>query len=373
MTFSPDLTPFRNVLYEALAGDGPSIRDADPLLLLNRLTDSAERIAELPSTASSLVEDLALVAKETQLEAAIAAAAARFDSPQRFAEAIYFARCLTRDAEPALSLLNARTYLEDAVVPDALPELQTDRAAVLDAATFASLWHDPARLDWMLHTTSLWRRDYVSGYTQRHASYAEGLSGVAKIVRDGTQQASTLSRLNGLTRLGAPVGLEALSAFRTLEMVSTCNLTPAEVSGAMEQAPSCTGCGYRLGDEAPHNEARRVRGEIERGLAVQQSRLASRVVSQLLTRPTTEDRLDRFVKVVQASDLAGLALVLDDSLVDFLRELLESDNTVPGLLGSLADSYPEVTPANLDAAVAEFRKLLEAEIGRGGSARLDVP
>ena len=111
-----------------------------------------------------------------------------------------------------------------------------------------------------------------------------------------------------------------------------------------------------------------MRQAIERGLAGQQARLAQRVVSRLLSRPLAgeEARLARFIEVVQASDLAGLAHVLDDALVDFLRGLLEAPDAEDDVLRRLAAAYPEVTDANLDAAVAEFRRLLQDDIARGG-------
>jgi hypothetical protein len=91
----------------------------------------------------------------------------------------------------------------------------------------------------------------------------------------------------------------------------------------------------------------------------------------LLSRPSSEDRLTRFIQVVQASDLAGLANVLDAGLIDFLRELLENDDE-PALLSRLVLEFPEVTSANLEAAVARVRGLLQEDLARDGKrVRLD--
>jgi hypothetical protein len=89
---------------------------------------------------------------------------------------------------------------------------------------------------------------------------------------------------------------------------------------------------------------------------------------RLLAQPqaTEEDRLARFVEVVRASDLNGLALVLDDELVEFLRQLLEPRRTQADLIERLAASYPEITLTNLDDAVAEMRRLLAADVLQSG-------
>ncbi len=58
-------------------------------------------------------------------------------------------------------------------------------------------------------------------------------------------------------------------------------------------------------------------GETVRAMTSQQ------VVKQILDGPNDERR-DRFIQVVQASDLSGLVNALDDRLVDFVRGVLSS-------------------------------------------------
>jgi len=97
------------------------------------------------------------------------------------------------------------------------------------------------------------------------------------------------------------------------------------------------------------------------------------VISRILARPARgeDEKVDRFVSIVQASDVGGLALVLDDELIELIRDLLEPVPGTEGVLAILAREYPEVTPANLDAAVAEFRRLLETGlVSRGRPLRL---
>jgi hypothetical protein len=175
-----------------------------------------------------------------------------------------------------------------------------------------------------------------------------------------------LERLNSLNRLGAPQSVAALSQFDELERLFGC---PADAEGLVHilaAGPVCPLCSYHLGEESPTADARRVQQAIERGLSHQQSRLAQRVVTRLLARPgrAGSDRLDRFIEVVQASDLSGLASVLDEGLTAFLRDLLETPEPTTTLLDQLAASYPELTAANLDEALSELRTLIQEELRR---------
>ena len=360
--------PYRDVMYEALAGSQLAVRDTSPHLSLLRLTQQGASAATADAAAIELIQALAEVAAETGMDAAADLAARRFETPERFRDAIYFARCLVRDPAPALALLAGRRYLEGAATPAAFPDLHTDRAAVLDATTFESLWREPARADWSQNALALWRRDYVTAYTGQHASYNRAIATISETVDGLRPQAEAIERLNGLPRLGPAVAAAALTEFHEIERLFACALDAGALTSTLTAAPLCPECAYTLGDAAPVADARRVRQAIERGLAGQQARLAQRVVSRLLSRPLAgeEARLARFIEVVQASDLAGLAHVLDDALVDFLRGLLEAPDAEDDVLRRLAAAYPEVTDANLDAAVAEFRRLLQDDIARGG-------
>ena len=223
----------------------------------------------------------------------------------------------------------------------------------------------------MLNTIEIWKREYKRAYLSQHEPYREATASIAERVDQESTKAAALERLNGLGRLGPPLAVAELSQFRELERLFPCVIDASELAEALAASPRCTACGYDLGQAAPTAEARRVIQAVERGLTSQQSRLVRRLVSRIIDRPGLDgdERLDRFVKAVQASDLTSLALVLDDALVDFIRDLLEAP-TAEGVLAQLSRSYPEVTAANLDAPVAEFRRLLEGELMLDRAIRL---
>jgi predicted pyridoxine 5'-phosphate oxidase superfamily flavin-nucleotide-binding protein len=112
------------------------------------------------------------------------------------------------------------------------------------------------------------------------------------------------------------------------------------------------------------------------------TRLSGEAVHRILARARGE-RIEQFLQVVQASDLAGLASVLDDELLEFLRDLLSGE---PGtgrspVLERLRRAFPVVAEGEVEAATEVFRRLLEqalseerrARPGRAPSVRLDTP
>ena len=371
MTAEPDFIAFRDVLYDSLAGAGLAAQDAAPMDVLRGISVAAFRVS--PESGGALMRLNDIAAASTP-EAAVAVARSRYATAAEFREAVYFARCLSRDPVQTLRLLAGRAYLEDARLTEEEPqqlELATDRLAVLELATFQRGWVDPMRIEGSLNLIRMWRITYVELYEKAHTAQQTATAGIFDLMEATHVPASALRRLNTLRRLGPPVGVAALDQHAALERLFPCPISGAALLAVLEAAPICAECGFRLGDIAPAAEARRVASAVERGLGSQQTRLARRVVLRLLSRPAPEPetKLQRFIEVVQASDLTGLAAVLDDEVVAFIDDVL-SDNGQDGVLSRVAGAYPTVTAENLEAAVAEFRRLLAEEAAREGIVRL---
>jgi hypothetical protein len=360
---------FRDALYDALAGRESGAADADPLSILTSIVERCRAAAGDDETTAGALDAFEVIARRGGVDEALSEAASLFESPHRFREALFFLRCLDRDAPEALTLMRQRAYLSAAVAPaGSYAELATDQAALLDATTFETLWREQGRLGWMEDTIQIWRRAYQPVYVARHADYNRHVAAVADDVVAAQWQVDALEKLNRLERLGEPVALLALMQFRGLEELSPCPADAVQLAAEVAETPVCPYCGYRLGDVAPVEQLNATLVAIERGLATQQARLARRVVSRLLARPgrPQEDRLDRFIQVVQASDLSGLAQVLDEGLLEFLGDLLQTPEPRINLIDRLAQDYPEVTSERLDEVVRAFRSLVEDELQRGG-------
>jgi hypothetical protein len=221
----------------------------------------------------------------------------------------------------------------------------------------------------------MWRNEYREVYEAAHGQYHDDLTAVFEQMEDLRVAAGALQRLNGLRRLGPAVAAGGLQRFTELERLFPCPVSADVLHASLEASPVCGECGFRLGTAAPVADARGVIRAVEGGIGIQQTRLARRVVSRLLVRPAegSDAKVERFIEVVRAADLAGLAAVLDDEVVAFLSDLLADEPSGEGLLERLARSYPTVTSGNIDAAVEEFRRLLTDETAREGIVRLRNP
>jgi hypothetical protein len=147
-------------------------------------------------------------------------------------------------------------------------------------------------------------------------------------------------------------------------------------------ATSCPACGLTLAEGPPSAEVEAVLRRLSRALGQQMTRLSSQAVHRILARARGE-RMEQFLQVVQASDLAGLASVLDDELLEFLRDLLagEPRTGTPPVLERLRRAFPVVGEGEVEPAAELFKRLLEQALseerrmrpGRSPTVRLDQP
>lgn len=287
--------------------------------------------------------------------------AARYTSPPDLAEDVLLCRCLERGIEGVQELAELRAYVIDAMPPPGPSELAADRIMTLEQLSFATLLAEPDRLAGMHSIFEVFREAYRKAYLAHHRRCGESAARLHALLEEVEPVAQALARLNTLSALGTPVGRTALSAYRRLLAKTKVCSSGKELASQLLQRPLCSGCGLTLADSPPEEIAQEAVRGLMRALARQQARLASEAVRQILARRGGE-RIERFIQVVQASDLTGLVNVLDDALLDFLSELLAPAAVSTDVLEELSRLFPSVEEKNLDTAVEEFRRLLEAAL-----------
>jgi hypothetical protein len=246
----------------------------------------------------------------------------------------------------------------------------------------------------MRATFDYFRRRYVAAYRQQHEVYRRALGRLAVDLEETRGRAQALARLNTLEGLGRPLAPEAVVALEALQEVRPCSRQDPPPDSL---SPMCV-CGFALGLEPRREWIDKAMRSVERALGQQMARLSGQVVRRILGRPSRGregERLERFLQVVRASDVGGLVNVLDDALLDFLREMLGPPERVPGFLRAapppvevtvpvleqLARSFPIIGADQVDEAAAGFRRLLldaleqarRASPGRDAVVRLAPP
>lgn len=382
----PTVAALRTLLRGASEALGTVAPGAEPAA-----EPGAHRVAEPPPT--PLVEPVerpGLVPTRHALERLTAAARSPapgalsdlYPTPMALAEDIFLARCLQRDAPAALELAAMRDFLARAVVPERLSDLAMDRTVSLEQISSATLWAEPHRLDSMRATFEYFRGRFRAALLAHHASYWRAMHRLRLSLEDSEASTHALARLNSLEQLGRPLGGDALAQHgRLLAAVQGCALAD-RLEQALGAAASCPACGLTLADQPPSAEVDAVLRRLSRALSQQITRLSSEAVHRILARARGE-RIEQFLQVVQASDLAGLASVLDEELLEFLRDLLAGEPTTaaPPVLERLRRAFPVVGEDEVEAATEVFRRLLEQAIseqrrarpGRAPAVRLDAP
>ena len=275
---------------------------------------------ELPEQTVDLLGQFRLLSQARAPESALQTARQQFKSPDGLSQAIGRYRALQQITAQTDFLTRTTRYLREAHVPEQLGTLALERRSLLDALRMTELTAIPFSTQAMEQQIAHFREEYRRAYTSHHDGYRREAALLLPQLQDAQIEATALEQLNGIAELGHPVGVDSLERFhRLLDRFSVCSAPASRL--ALDRTPLCRRCRITLGQEPPTEDVSELIKRIERGLREQNRRLSQQVVRQILDGPRDE-RLDRFIQVVQASDLSGLVNVLDERLVQFVREVL---------------------------------------------------
>ena len=217
-------------------------------------------------------------------------------------------------------MVEAIYYLDGVVVPDRAGSLATERQLLPQRLQSRELLVSPDQWPGLLETAHIFRRRFASAYIRHHDAYHSRMGILGQRMADIRLEAQALERLNTIPELGNAKAPELAGLVEELyNSIIACPVTLE--SERIERFPRCTQCSLRFDSEPPNHEVEELGSYVTSALGEQCRRLSRRVVDRLLHSERT-DRLQRFIDVLQVSDVQGLAQVMDDNLVQFTRELL---------------------------------------------------
>ena len=266
--------------------------------------------------ATARLEQIAAGTSPLQLEA----------EPGALAEDVARLRCFRERPTDAEQLAAMRAYLDAADPAEADSGLADDYPYIREQLSFVALLDQPHLLDGMRAAFEAFRARYVQAYGAHHAAYWETSAALRRTLNETRPAAAALARLNRLPALGAPMGVAELETYGSLSS-STWQCDQQDLEAALQDDPLCPTCSIALSGQPPSEQVANVVRDVERDLGGQQVRLAGEAVRRILARGG--ERIERFLEIVQASDLTGLALVLDDELLAFISDLLAEPITTP--------------------------------------------
>ena len=275
---------------------------------------------DVPREAVGLLDWFRRLSRAQAPETALQTARQIFGSPQGLAQAITRYRALRQVAEMETLLTSTVRYLQEAYVPEALMGLALQRQSLQATLRLSELITTSFSAQALQGQIARFREEYHREYVKHHDAYRQEAASLLSRLREAQLEVQGLEQLNTIDELGEPVGVESLERFHRLSAsITVCPLPPSRLS--LDRTPRCRRCGLVLGHQVASQEIGLVVQEVERGLKEQNRRLSLQVVQRILHGPRDE-RIDRFIQVVQASDVSGLVNVLDEHLVAFLRQVL---------------------------------------------------
>ena len=318
----------------------------------------ADRIRELHAEAGrrrhdacrDVVERLAPLAGANE-DALADAAHLCHAEPGALAEDIYALRAFAADPKGAAAVAEMQRYLAEAYVPKSERELALDRAIADGQVSFGVLVADRERVrrgrrapakeravaeekvaygvfvadPQRMRTAELafnhFRAVYAQRYEDCHAAYWTAASRLHARLLEAHREVKALTHLNSLVELGVPVGEATISAYEELIEATTACEQAADLTDVLKTATVCPGCSLRMGAADHDEEASAVLKQLSQSIEQQLSRLSSVAVRAILER-SSDPRVERFLKVVQAAQITTLTEILDDYVVGYLRRFL---------------------------------------------------
>ncbi|MBI4301245.1 MAG: hypothetical protein HY664_01395 [Chloroflexi bacterium] len=273
----------------------------------------------VPEVMKEALRRLAGLSKAASGEDFYVAARREYNTPEALAADMGLYEGLAQWRAIASEVVAVKAYLEEATVAEG--EMAMDRASLLGQLTLTNLLSQPhlwpsvkALFDWF-------KTRYRTAYQSHHRRYHQELAKLHEDLEEAKPQLMALARLNSIVELGPPLGEELQGQYLPLlTITASCPAGNKEESLAGEQ-PLCPHCRLSMGAETPAKGVGYFLKQLAKALRKQQHRLSSETIRQILAQ-RGERRIDRFLKVVQASDLSPLVNTLDDELVTFLRQLL---------------------------------------------------
>ncbi|MFW6116530.1 MAG: hypothetical protein ACOC6F_02280, partial [bacterium] len=249
----------------------------------------------------------------------------------------------------------------DQIEADALPpELAGDRMAIQEQLKLKTLAAQPSIWPSIKAQFKNLRNRYRSIYQIHHRDTYEAIGKIQDDLADVPRRLKGLQWLNSIKPLGHPLGESLSERYARLQSrLKTCDVTVTEVN--VDVTPVCDSCRLPLSRQAPVEEARRLRRNLEDALGEQLRRLKTEAIRKVLAESDT-DHMEQLVKAIELSSLDSLVDVLDEELVAFIATALDMQGvgTVPtNVLHRLADKHPVLEETEIPVFIADLKALLD--------------
>ena len=174
-----------------------------------------------------------------------------------------------------------KSYL-DQVEPDELPaELDTERMAIQGQIKLETLAAQPHVWPSIRVQFERFRSRYRNEYQIHHRDAYKAIQQIQDDLAIAPRRLRALELLNGVEALGHPLGQDLPARYTRLQNnLQVCDVGVTDVK--VETRPVCANCGLPLSHQAPVEEARRLRRDLDDALGEQLRRLKTEAIRKVL-------------------------------------------------------------------------------------------
>jgi hypothetical protein len=214
----------------------------------------------------------------------------------------------------------AWNYLDNAVVPPEVSDLSIEKRGLEAALSPESLLRFPRPWRTLAHQVANFKDHYATAYRAHHRRVNQDLPAYEYNWNSGQLKLRALELLNTLQELGEPARVEVLDLAPDLApRLSHCPVAVRDLN--LEESPWCEFCHLDLEQTLPTEALSRLLIAIDAALSEKNRRLSNLLVERII-QGRMDQRLEDFLKIVQASDLSALSNTISEELVDFIRRIL---------------------------------------------------
>ena len=332
------VVPYATLLHPDLrATDGTApAADREPLLLellaklerqvtkLKVVVQQLEAALSAPAAeASQMLDGLSALCVATGYQEFHLICQQRYRGPANLKDALALRDRLEQLAPAVTAIGDARQYLSDIAFGPEDGDLQLEHSAVSGRIELTSLLENPSLWPSIEGRLGEFRSKYSARYLAHHTRYCEQEREIGRRLERLTPHVDALARFNEMPELGEPIGVDAQERLQVVVgSLKSCSTATDQIR--LETSPRCQTCSLGLDEEVPRREADAAMDGVETAMREYSRVLGSHGARMVLANPTSA-QLTKFVELVQVADPSALADVLNDDVVEFLRQFLTSN------------------------------------------------
>lgn len=222
------------------------------------------------------------------------------------------------------AIIEARNYLDRMTFGPEHQDLRLVRDSLMARLDATGLLGNPALWHGIEEGLARLRDGFDSAYRSFHSGYHQEALELRHLMETLGPQVNALARFNEIPELGQAIGTDVQQAFKDVsEGYRLCPVFAEDLD--LGDVPYCRSCLLPMNLSIPHRSVEQLSGDISRAMREYNRRLGAHSAMQILERPTRQ-QIDKFIELVQVADPSALANILDDNVVDFLRQFLASDD-----------------------------------------------